>query len=249
LQTAAGLVGDFPEGVFVVELAAVADPAVVPDVVAAVLGLIPQPGLSLTQSVASALEGRRRLLLVDKCEHVLDAVPELVTEILSRSAPVKVLATSREALRVADEQVWPVPPLSVVGDGADAVALFAERSQAEAPRYSVDPEDQAVVEEICRRLDGIPLAIELAASRMASMSPHEVRDRLGDRFRLLSGVRRGLERHHTLRHAVQWSYDLLSGAEQGLLDRCSVFAGGFDLPAAVAGAHIHTSALQITEDS
>jgi predicted ATPase len=218
----------------VVELAAVADPAAVPDVVAAVLGVIPQPGLSVTQSVASALEGRRRLLIVDNCEHVLDAVAELVSQILSRSAPVKVLATSREALRVADEHVWSVPSLSVAGDEADAVALFAERATAVAPRYSIDPDDQAVVAEICRHLDGIPLAIELAASRMASMSPYEVRDRLGDRFRLLSGARRGLERHQTLRNAVQWSYDLLSPEEQGLLDRCSVFAGGFDLPAAVA---------------
>jgi class 3 adenylate cyclase len=208
LQTAAGLVGAFPEGVFVVELAAVADPGAVPDVVAAVLGVIPQPGLSVTRSVAAALEGRRRLLIVDNCEHVLDAVAELVTEILSRSAPVKVLATSREALRVADEQVWPVPSLSMVGDEAEAVALFTVRAIAVLPRFSLNAEgDRAAVEEICRRLDGIPLAIELAASRMASMSPYEVRDHLDDRFRLLSGARRGLERHQTLRNAVQWSYD------------------------------------------
>jgi predicted ATPase/class 3 adenylate cyclase len=235
LQTGAALMGDFPDGVFVVELAAVSDPGAVPDVVAAVMGVIPQPGLSVTQSVASALEGRRRLLIVDNCEQVLDAVAELVSQILVGSATVKVLATSREPLRVAEEQVWPVPSLSVAGDEADAVALFTERAQAVAPRFSLDAEgDRAVVEEICRRLDGIPLAIELAASRMASMSPHEVRDRLHDRFRLLSGARRGLERHQTLRNAVQWSYDLLSPEEQGLLDRCSVFAGGFDLPAAVA---------------
>jgi predicted ATPase/class 3 adenylate cyclase len=235
LQTAAGLVEDFPEGTFVVELAAVADPGAVPDVMAAALGVIPQPGLTVSQSVASALEGRRRLLIVDNCEHVLDAVAELVTEILAGSATVKVLATSREALRLTQEHVWPVPSLSVAGDEADAVALFTERAQAVAPRFSLDSDgDRAVVEEVCRRLDGIPLAIELAASRMASMSPHEVRDRLHDRFRLLAGARRGLERHQTLRNAVQWSYDLLSLKEQGLLDRCSVFAGGFDLPAVVA---------------
>jgi predicted ATPase/class 3 adenylate cyclase len=235
LNTAAGLVGDFPEGVFVVELAAVGDPGAVPDVVAAVLGVIPQPGLSVTQSVASALEGRRRLLIVDNCEHVLDTVAELVSQILAGSATVKVLATSREALCLTQEHVWAVPSLSVAGDEPDAVALFTERATAVAPRFSLDSDgDRAVVNEICRRLDGIPLAIELAASRMASMSPQEVRDRLHDRFRLLSGVRRGLERHQTLRNAVQWSYDLLSPEEQGLLDRCSVFAGGFDLAAAVA---------------
>jgi predicted ATPase len=237
LQTAAGLVEDFPEGTFVVELAAVGDPGAVPDVVATALGVIPQPGLSVTQSVASALEGRRRLLLLDNCEHVLDAAADLVSEILAGSATVKVLATSREAMRLTQEHVWPVPSLSVAGDDADAVALFVERATAVAPRFSLDSDgDRAVVEEICRRLDGIPLAIELAAVRMASMSPHEVRDRLHDRFRLLSGARRGLERHQTLRNTVQWSYDLLSPDEQGLLDRCSVFAGGFDLQAALAVA-------------
>jgi predicted ATPase len=234
-ELAAGLAGDFPEGMFVVELAAVGDPEAVPDVVAAALGVIPQPGLSVTQSVASALEGRRRLLILDNCEHVLDAAADLVSEVLARSATVKVLATSREALRLTQEHVWPVPSLSVAGYEADAVALFTERATAVAPRFTLDSDgDRAVVEEICQRLDGIPLAIELAACRMVSLSPHEVRDRLHDRFRLLSGTRRGLERHQTLRNAVQWSYDLLSLEEQGLLDRCSVFAGGFDLPAAAA---------------
>ena len=165
LETAAGLVTEFPEGVFLVELAAVADPDAVPDVVAAVLGVIQQPGMSMTQSVASALEGRRRLLILDNCEHVLDDVAGLVTEILARSATVKVLATSREGLCVAQEHVWPVPSLSVGRDGADAVELFVERGKAVDPRFSIDEgEDRVVVEEICQRLDGIPLAIELAAS-------------------------------------------------------------------------------------
>jgi predicted ATPase len=235
LEAAGRLEEDFPEGLFVVELAAVGDPVAVPDVVAAVLGVIQQPGLSVTQSVASALEGRHRLLVLDNCEHVLDAAAELVSEVLTGSSTVKVLATSREALRLTQEHVWPVPSLLAGGEKAEAVELFVERAQAVAPGFAIDSgEDRATVEDICQRLDGIPLAIELAASRMASMSPHEVRDRLGDRFRLLSGVRRGLARHQTLRNAVQWSYDLLSPEEQGLLDRCSVFAGGFDLPAAVA---------------
>jgi predicted ATPase len=153
--------------VFVVELAAVGDPAAVPDVVAAALGVI-QPGRSVTQSLAAALEGRRRLLILDNCEHVLDAAADLVNEILAGSATVKVLATSREALRLASEHVWPVPSLSVAGEKSEAVRLFVERAQAVAPGFAVDAgEDRAAVAEICRRLDGIPLAIELAASRMA----------------------------------------------------------------------------------
>jgi predicted ATPase len=237
LEAAAGLGEVFPEGMFVVELAPVGDPEAVPDVVAAALGVIQQQGLSVTQSLAAALEGRRRLLILDNCEHVLDAAAELVAEILAGSATVKVLATSREALRLTPEHVWPVPSLSVAGEKSEAVELFVERAQAVAPGFSIDAsEDRAAVVEVCRRLDGIPLAVELAASRMASMSPSEVRDRLGDRFRLLSGVRRGLERHQTLRNAVQWSYDLLGAEERALLDRCSVFAGGFDLQAAVAVA-------------
>jgi predicted ATPase len=151
---------------------------------------------------------------------------------------VRVVATSREGLGIAQEQVWPVPSLAI-GAGIDsaAVSLFVERAQGIAPDLSlVDGDEAAAAVEICQRLDGIPLAIELAASRMGSMTASEVRDRLDQRFRLLVGSRRGLERHHTLRHAVAWSYDLLDGAEKSLLTRCSVFAGGFDLQSACAVA-------------
>jgi predicted ATPase len=228
LEVAKRLSDEFPDGVWVFELAAVADPAAVPDAVAAVLGITQQPGNSVAKSVAAALEGRVRLLMFDNCEHVLDAVADLVEAILTASATVKILATSREGLGVADEQLWPVPPLDV---GA-AVDLFIERAHSVAPGFSTD---DAVV-EICHHLDGIPLAIELAASRMSSMTAAEVRDRLDNRFKLLVGSRRVLERHQTLRHTVAWSYDLLDGAEQALLDRCSVFAGGFDLESACAVA-------------
>jgi predicted ATPase len=236
---AAGAVADeFPDGVWVVELGPVGDPAAVPDAVATTLGIIQQPGLSVADSVAAALAGRRRLVVVDNCEHVLDAAAELLDAVLARSPTPKVVATSREGLRVAEEQLWPVPPLDTrAGIASDAAALFVERARAVAPAFdSTTPEDQSAVVEICRRLDGIPLAIELAASRMVSMSPAEVRDRLGDRFRLLAGPRRGLARHQTLRHAVAWSYDLLGPAERRLLACCSVFAGGFDLAAATAVA-------------
>jgi predicted ATPase len=236
LEVAARLADEFPDGVWVFELAAVTDPAAVPDAVAAVLGIIQQPGKSVSESVAAALEGRVRLLVFDNCEHVLDAAAGLVEAILAHSATVKILATSREGLRVADEQLWPVPSLDI-GAGIDsaAVSLFIERAQAVSPGFSVaNADERAVVVEICRRLDGIPLAIELAASRMASMTVSEVRDRLDQRFRLLVGSRRGLARHQTLRHAVAWSYDLLDGTEKALLERCSVFAGGFDLESACA---------------
>jgi predicted ATPase len=236
LEVAAHLADEFPDGVWFFELAAVTDPAAVPDAVAAVLGITQQPGKTVTESVAAALEGRVRLLVFDNCEHVLDAAAGLVEAILAHSATVKILATSREGLRVADEQLWPVPSLDVAaGIDSAGAALFIERAQAVSPGFSVANADEAAaVVEICSRLDGIPLAIELAASRMASMTVSEVRDRVDQRFRLLVGSRRGLSRHQTLRHAVAWSYDHLDEGEKALLERCSVFAGGFDLESACA---------------
>jgi predicted ATPase len=222
--------------VWVIELASVSNPAAVPEAVAAALGIVQQPGMSLADSVAATLEGRTRLLLFDNCEHVLDAAADMIDAILTHSQTVKVLATSREGLRVADEHLWAVPSLDLE-DGVDspAATLFFERAEAVGQGLAPgDTNGTAAVVEICRQLDGIPLGIELAASRMQSMTATEVRDRLGDRFRLLVGSRRGLERHQTLRHAVQWSYDLLDNAERSLLNRCSVFAGGFDLAGAQA---------------
>jgi predicted ATPase len=238
LEVAGGGADAFPDGVWVIELAAVGDPGAVPEAVAAVLVITQQPGKTVTESVASALEGRSRLLVFDNCEHVVDSVADLVEAILAASATVKILATSREGLRVADEQLWPVPSLDVAaGIDSAAVALFVERARSVAPHFSMATTDEAgAVVEICRRLDGIPLAIELAASRMASMTAIEVRDRLDQRLRLLVGSRRGLSRHQTLRHAVAWSYDLLDDTEKALLARCSVFAGGFDLHSACAVA-------------
>ncbi|WP_232425698.1 ATP-binding protein [Mycobacterium sp. JS623] len=230
LEVASRSAADYPDGVFVFELAAVGDPAAVPEAVAAVLGITQQAGMSLADSVAAALEPRTRLLVFDNCEHVLDAAADMIEAILVHSETVKILATSREGLRLDDEQLWPVPSLDV---DSSAKRLFTERASAVAPAASLDAN---TVREICRRLDGIPLAIELAASRLLSMTVTEVRDLLDDRFRLLVGTRRGLERHQTLRHAVQWSYDLLSADEKALLNRCSVFAGGFDLNSAQAMA-------------
>jgi predicted ATPase len=236
LEVAERLVDEFPDGAWFFELAAVTDPAAVPDAVAAVLGITQQPGKTVTESVASALEGRVRLLVFDNCEHVVDSVADLVEAILAASATVTVLATSREGVGVSEEQLWRVPSLDVnSGTESAAVNLFVDRAQSVVSDFSLSqPGEADAVVEICRRLDGIPLAIELAASRMASMSASEVRDRLDHRFRLLVGSRRGLERHQTLRQAVAWSYDHLEDGEKTLLDRCAVFAGGFDLESACA---------------
>lgn len=220
LEVAGVLADEFPDGVWVLELASVADPAAVPDAVAAVLGITQQPGMTMSESIAAALEARVRLLVFDNCEHVVDAAADLIDLILARSATVKILSTSREGLGLADERLWRVPSLEVVA----AVELFRERAARD-----LSAEESAAVEELCRRLDGIPLAIELAASRMESMTATEMRDRLDHRFKLLVRSRRGLERHQTLRQAVSWSYDLLAEPERSLLERCSVFAGGFDV--------------------
>jgi predicted ATPase len=234
-EVASQLSDEFPDGVWLFELAAVTDPAAVPDAVAAVLGVTQQPGKSVSESVAAALDGRVRLLVFDNCEHVLDTAADLILAILASSATVTILATTRERLEVGDEQLRQVPSLDVAaGIDSAAVALFAERARNVAPDFSIGKADEASVVEICRRLDGMPLAIELAASRMAAMTPIEVRDRLDHRFRLLVGSRRGLERHQTLRQAVAWSYDLLDDAEKPLLQRCSVFSGGFYLQSACA---------------
>jgi hypothetical protein len=162
LEVAGRLVDEFPDGVWLFELAAVTDPVAVPDAVAAVLGITQQPGRSVAQSVAAAQEGRVRLLVFDNCEHVLDAAADLIEAILAASATTTMVATSREGLGIADERLWPVPSLDV-GAGVDsaAVALFVERAQHVSPRFTVGEDGQAgAVVEICGRLDGIPLAIE-----------------------------------------------------------------------------------------
>ena len=229
---------EYPDGTWLFELASVTDPTAVPDAVSSALGISQQPGKGIADSVAAALEGRVRLLVFDNCEHVLDATADLIERNFASSATVRILATSREGLGVADEQLWTVPSLNVdASEESAAVRLFVERAHNVAQHFSTSgPEEMSAVVEVCRRLDGIPLAIELAASRMSSMTAVEVRDRLDQRFRLLVGSRRGLERHQTLRHAVKWSYDLLDDTEKALLESCSVFSGGFDIESACAVA-------------
>jgi predicted ATPase/class 3 adenylate cyclase len=224
----------FPDGVWLCELAAIEDAGAVVSVVAASLGVGQQRGKSLEQSLVEALAGRVVLLVLDNCEHLIEPVARLVRLLLARCARLRVLATGREALSIDGERIQPVAPLATAADGASpAVALFVERARAVAPSFDPTRDPQSV-NEICRRLDGIPLAIELAAARVRAMSPRQIRDRLDERFRLLGGARRALGRQQTLAQAMQWSYDLLGPAERTVLARAAVFAGGFSLEAAEA---------------
>jgi predicted ATPase len=233
IQVAAELGTDFSDGVWLAELGPVADPDAVPDAVATALEVTARTG-TVTESITNALAGRRLLLLVDNCEHVLNAVAELVGTILTATSSVRILATSREALGVTAEHRWPVPPFALEeGARSSAVELFTERALAQNPGFQlVDGDDATTVVEICRRVDGIALAIELAAARMVSMTPRDLFERLDDRFRVLSGASRAGGRHRTLIQSVQWSYELLDESDRCLLDRCSVFFDGFDLRAA-----------------
>jgi predicted ATPase len=237
LQAAADVVTEFPDGVWFVELAPVGDPSAVADALAGVLGVTQQGGLSVLDSVWQALAGRQVLVVLDNCEHLLSAAGDLVESMIARTTSIKVVATSREGLRLAGERLWSVSPLELQsGARSDAVRLFVERTRDVRPGFRLtDDEEAAAVVEICERLDGIALAIELAAARMVSMSPQELRGRLDHRFRLLTGPRRGLERHQTLRHTVAWSYDLLDEEERDVLRCCAVFSGGFDV---VAATHV-----------
>ncbi len=231
LEVGAEVAGEFVDGVWLVELASIADPASVAAAIATVLGVTPQSGAALIDTVADALRGRRLLLVMDNCEHVLAAAGSAVASILGRTGTTTVVATSREPLAIDGETQFSVVPLTLEGGPiSHAVTLFVERARAVRPDFGLrEVETANAVTEICTNLDGLPLGIELAASRMAAMSAVEVRDRLADRFRLLQGTTPAPERHLTLGHAVEWSYDLLTEDEQHLLRLTSVFAGGFNL--------------------
>lgn len=227
IETASRLRDEFPDGTWFCELAPVGDPASVIDAVAATLGAQQQPGMSLLESVVDSVLDRSMLLVFDNCEHVLDPVAELTSSLMTRAGSVAVLASSREPLGVAGERVWPVGKLDAASE------LFLSRAVEANAVFDPDPEDLAAIEGICARLDGIPLAIELAAARARSMTIADIEARLSDRFRLLRGSGRGgVERHQTLAATVQWSYDLLSETERALFERLSVFAGSFDVAAA-----------------
>ncbi|MCU1354161.1 MAG: transcriptional regulatory protein (LuxR-family), partial [Acidimicrobiales bacterium] len=236
LQVAAELAPDHPDGAWLCELAAAGDDESMGAVVMGALDANHGGGSAL-DSITTFLRAKDALIVLDNCEHLLDAAAALVEAILATCPRVRVLATTREVLAVPGEQVFGLRSLAVTDEGGDAIELFVERARSVRPGFVVDDANAAAVTEICRRLDGIPLAIELAAARVLVMQPNDIEAMLDERFRLLTGGRRArLERHHTLRAAVDWSYSLLTDIERLVFDRLAVFAGSFDLEAATATA-------------
>lgn len=247
LQVAEESLGDFPDGVWFVELATVTDPDRVVEMAANAVGLREEPGEPLRASFIRFLCGRRILLILDNCEHLLAECATLAAEILRNCGTLKILATSRIALGIAGERVWGVPPLAVIDPKRDlfqvsdvvatvsqyeAVRLFIDRAAAVKPGFALTRENAAAIAQICWRLDGIPLAIELAAARARVLTPEQIAHRLDDRFRLLTGGGRSVLPHQqTLRTLIDWSYDLLSESERVLFRRLSVFGGGRTLEA------------------
>jgi predicted ATPase/DNA-binding CsgD family transcriptional regulator len=231
---------DVVDGVWLVELASLADPSLVQRGLAAVLGVPDQPAGSIETSIVEAIGARRMLLVLDNCEHVVAECASLAERLLDAAPGLRLLVTSREALGVAGEVIWAVPALTLpASDDADAVAaseagqLFVERASAVRRGFQLGPDTAAAIAHICRQLDGIPLAIELAAARCAALGPADIAARLDDVLNLLVGGRRNAPtRQQSLQAAIEWSYQLLDDRERWLFECLSVFAGGFDLAAA-----------------
>jgi len=230
-----------PDGLWWVDLAPLADPTRIADAVALAMGVRPTGGQTPTDALVAALAGHALLLVLDNAEHLLDGVVSLLTRLRQGAPQARWLVTSQEVLRVADEHVFRAGPLALPGDdanaGADAadgaVALFVARAQAADRHFVLGTENQALVADICRRLDGNPLAIELAAARVPMLGVQGLHQRLDQRFKVLTtGDRSSARRHHTLRAALEWSHQLLAPSEQAVLRRLGVFAGGFTLEAA-----------------
>ncbi len=228
----------YPDGVWFVDLARLRDPGLVPQAVAAALGLA-DPSRPETEMLADWGAERRALLVLDACEHLIEGCADLAETLLRRCGKLRMLVTSRQSLGVPGEHTVPVPPLALPGDDPaespydnESVRLFAERASAAAPDFVIDDDNIEIVSELCRRLDGIPLAIELAAVRLRTLSPRQMLALLTDRFSLLTGASRtALPRHRTLRAAIGWSHDLCEPGERLLWARLSLFAGDFDLDA------------------
>ncbi len=243
LQAAAELTGT-PGGVWLAELAPLTDGNQIAGTMAAVLGIQDHGGLSGASAVIQALASQDSLILLDNCEHLIDAAAKFCDELLRHCPKVRFLATSREPLGIGGERVYRVPSMSLPERGAesredlaasDAVQLFVDRAQRHKSEFTLDDQSVPLVATICRRLDGIPLALELAAARLSSMSLAQIADRLDQRFRLLTGgSRNAMPRQQTLQATVDWSFGLLHKAERDTLTRLSVFSGGFDLDAAEA---------------
>jgi predicted ATPase/class 3 adenylate cyclase/DNA-binding CsgD family transcriptional regulator len=234
VQVANQLADEYSDGVWYVDLAPITDPDLVPVTVARALGLTDQPGRSTMDTLLRFVRDRQMLVVLDNCEHLLDACAELVVAVLSGAAGLTFLATRREAIGVAGEVSWRVPSLSLDGE---AIKLFTDRARHARPDFTLTDANAAAVGEICARLDGVPLAIELAAARVRALSLAEIVESLHDRFRLLTGgARSAVRRQQTLRASVDWSHALLTEPERVLFRRLAVFLGGFDLDAAQAVA-------------
>lgn len=245
LQVASGLFDNFRDGVWLIELAPLADPALVPQTVAAVLGVEEKPGRPLINTLTDHLRAKKILLILDNCEHLIQASAQLAEAFLQACPDVHILATSREMLGIAGERALVVPSLSLPDlskppsvellSQYEAVTLFAERAVAVVPNFALTQENSVAIAKICQLLDGIPLAIELAAARLRMLPVEQVAARLDDSFRLLTGGSRTvLPRHRTLQALIDWSYELLTEAEQVVFRRLAVFAGGWTLEAAEA---------------
>ncbi len=254
IRAATQMLAERPDGIWMVEFAPISDPELVTLAIARGLGIRDDPGRPLIETLTDFLRTKSLLLLLDNCEHLIGAVADAAERILAAAPTVSILASSREALGIAGERVFQVPSLGLpdpphgsdehgqaverwLGEAraAEAVRLFVDRATAALPSFSLTASEMPAVVEICRRLDGIPLAIELAAARVPLLSVDEIAQRLGDRFRLLTGGRRtALPRQQTLQALIDWSWDLLSDEERRLLRRLSVFAGGCTIEAAAA---------------
>ena len=245
LEVAASLVDEYADGAWLVELASRSDPASLAQAVTTALGIREQPSRTVLATLLDHLRSKHLLLVLDNCEHLISACATLAETLLKACPQLKLLATSREGLRAAGEVAWPVPSLSIPDPGqsssteqiveSEAVQLFVERARAVSPKFVVNDENARAIAQVCRRLDGIPLAIELAAARVKTLTGQQISGRLDDRFRLLTGgSRTALPRHQTLRAAIDWSHDLLTEPERALLRRLSVFVAGCTLEAAEA---------------
>ncbi len=243
LELASRNISKFADGVWFIELAPLADPALILQTVASALGVRAQAGMPLGDIVADYLRSKNLLLIFDNCEHLVEASAQLADELLHNAPQIKIIASSREALGIMGETVYRVPSLSLpdfrsLGDLGnlmrfESIQLFVERASAANPKFHLTDENASFVAQICSRLDGIPLALELAASRVSAFTPEQIAKRLDDRFKLLTGgSRTALPRQQTLRALIDWSYDILPKEECKLLMRLSVFAGGWIFEAA-----------------
>src|SRR6266852_4504532 len=257
LEVARHLLPRYPDGVFVAELGPLSSPELVPATVASALGLTHIVGTVSREGVAGAVGTKKLLLVIDNCEHVIEAAAAMAETLLRATPGASLVATSREPLRVSGEYVYRVPPLDLPAEGNQdledvlrygAVRLFVSRAHTAEPRYVAEGLIAAATVAICRRLDGIPLAIELAATRIVGFGVAGVAARLDDRFRLLTGGRRTLPRHQTMRATLDWSYELLSESERVVLRRLGVFVGAFTLDAASAvAASVDIPASEVTD--